>query len=227
MLHEFLTSNRQLLISRCREKGATRFEPGDELATIDHGVPLFLQQLVETLRVEQTTPFRDTDDHPPPAPTDIGRAAALQGAELLRRGFSVDQVVHGYGDVCQSITGLAVEQNVSISTDEFRTLNRCLDDAIADAVSSFGAARQKSIDGQTETLQQRLAVFAAEHRRLIDIAIQSLTAVRTGNIGIGGATGTLLAHALQELRSLTDRTLPEIILAPPSRRELPHPATRQ
>jgi hypothetical protein len=215
MLHEFLTSNRQLLISRCREKVAKRFEPTETQSTIDHGVPLFLQQLVETLRAEQFTHIRSVDSEPTPAPTDIGRAAALHGAELLRRGFSVDQVVHDYGDVCQSVTALAVEQEVPISTDEFRTLNRCLDNAIADAVASFGSARQTSIDRQTETLQQRLVAFAAEHRRLSDIANQSLAAIRTGNIGISGATGTLLAHALEELRSLTDRTLPEIRLAAP------------
>jgi len=216
MLHEFLTSNRQLLISRCREKVAKRFEPTETLATVDHGVPLFLQQLVETLREEQNTDIRSVDSEPAPAPTEIGRAAALHGAELLRQGFSVDQVVHDYGDVCQSVTALAVEQEVPISTDEFRTLNRCLDNAIADAVASFGSARQTSIDRQAETLQQRLVVYAAEHQRLIDIAIQSLAAVKTGNIGISGATGTLLAHALEELRSLTDRTLPEIRLASPS-----------
>jgi len=213
MLHQFLTSNRQLLISRCREKVARRFEPTEIQATVDHGVPLFLQQLVETLRDEQTTDARDGDSEPAPAPTEIGRAAALHGAELLRQGFSVDQVVHDYGDVCQSVTALAVEQEVFISTDEFRTLNRCLDNAIADAVASFGSARQTSIDRQAETLQQRLVVFAAEHRRLVDIAIQSVIAIKTGDIGINGATGTLLAHALDELRSLTDRTLPEIRLA--------------
>jgi hypothetical protein len=216
MLHEFLTSNRQILIGRCREKVARRFEPTETLATIDHGVPLFLQQLVETLREEQETPIRSVDSEPAPAPTDIGRAAALHGAELLRRGFSVDQVVHDYGDVCQCVTALAVEQDVAISTDEFRTLNRCLDNAIADAVAAFGSARQTSIDRQAETLHQRLVIFAAEHRRLIDIAIQSLTAIKTGNIGIAGATGTLLAHALDELSSLTDRTLPEVRLASPT-----------
>jgi hypothetical protein len=215
MLHEFLTLNRKTLISRCREKVAKRFEPDGTLATIDHGVPLFLQQLVETLRDEQNTLIRDVDSEPTPATTEIGRAAALHGAELLRRGFSVDQVVHDYGDVCQSVTALAVEQEVSISADEFRTLNRCLDNAIADAVAAFGSAQQTSIDRQAETLQQRLVVFAAEHRRLIDIAIRSLTAIKTGNIGISGATGTLLAHTLEELHSLTERTLPEILLASP------------
>jgi hypothetical protein len=217
MLHEFLTSNRQLLIRRCREKVAKRFEPTETPGTVDQGVPLFLQQLVETLRDEQRTDVRSVDSGPTPAPTEIGRAAALHGAELLRQGFSVDQVVHDYGDVCQSVTDLAVEQEVTISTDEFRTLNRCLDNAIADAVASFGSARMLSIDRQAETLHRCLVVFSAEHRRLIDIALQSFAAIKTGNIGPSGATGILLDHALEELRSLTDRTLPEIFLVSPKR----------
>jgi hypothetical protein len=214
MLHEFLTANRRLLISRCREKSARRFKTSDTVTEIDHGVPLLLQQLVDILRSEQTTDIRERAElEPGPESTEIGRAAALHGAELLRRGLSIDQVVHDYGDVCQCVTALAIEQEVAISPDEFRTLNRCLDNAIADAVASFGAARQTSMERRADTLQQRLAVFAAEQQRLIDIAIQSITAIKTGNIGIGGATGMLLLHALDELRSLADRSLPESRLA--------------
>lgn len=213
MLHEFVASHRQLIIARCRDKVARRFEPTLPPAAVDHGVPLFLGQLVDTLREEQKTSVREsTEGDPGPTAKKIGRAAALHGAELLRLGFTVDEVVHGYGDVCQCVTALAVEKNEPISTDEFRTLNRCLDNAIADAVASFGSARESSIDRQTETLQQRLIVFAAEHRQLVDIAVKSFTALQTGNIGIGGATGTLLAHTLKELSSLADRSLPEIRL---------------
>src|SRR6202162_5892534 len=213
MLHDFITSNRQELISRCRTKVASRFAHTGTPAAIDHGVPLFLQQLVETLRLEQATATRHgTDSDPTPAPTENGRAAALHGAELLRLGYSVDQVVHDYGDVCQSVTALAVEQNMLISTDEFRTLNRCLDNAIADAVASFGCAHRTSLDHQAETLQQRLIIFSTEHRRLIDIARQSFSAIKTGNIGVAGATGTLLSHVLDELGSLAERTLPELRL---------------
>jgi hypothetical protein len=175
-----------------------------------------LEQLVETLREEQDTPTRSAPTEATPAPTAIGRAAAVNGADLLRRGFSVDQVVHGYGDVCQCVTALAVEQNALISADEFRTLNRCLDNAIADAVTAFGAGRQTSTDRQVHDWQQRLDAFSAEHRRLIDIALHSLAAIQTGNIGTSGATGKLLAHALDELRSLTDRTLPDILAATPT-----------
>jgi hypothetical protein len=213
MLHEFLTANRQILIARCREKVAKRFEPAENEAAIDHGVPLFLEQLVETLRAEQATNLREgVDALPTPAPTPIGRSAALHGAELLRRGFSVDQVVHDYGDVCQCVTALAVEQNSGISVDEFRTLNRCLDNAIADAVASFGAAHLASIERKAEGLEQRLVVFAAEQQQLVDVATKLLGAIQTGSIGIAGATGRLLAHTLEQMRSLNDRTLPKILI---------------
>lgn len=208
MLHEFLTDNRQLLIARCKEKVAKRFEPTEAASSIENGVPVFLEQLAETLKAEQTTSARNGDSEPTPAPTPIGRAAALHGAELLRRGFTADQVVHDYGDVCQCVTALALERATPISTDEFRTLNRCLDNAIADAVASFGEARQLSIDRQAQTSQHRLVDYTADHRRLVAIALQSFTAIKTGNIGIGGATGTLLEHTLKELDALTDRLQP-------------------
>jgi hypothetical protein len=221
MLHEFLTSNRQIIIGRCKDKAAKRRESPETPGAIDYGVPLILQQLVDILREERNTPDRNNQSEPTPAATPIGRSAALHGVELQRRGFTVDQVVHDYGDLCQCVTALAVEQHVSISADEFRTLNRCLDNAIADAVASFGSARQTSIDRQGETLQQRLIDVSSEHGRLIDIALQSLTAIKTGNLGINGSTGTLLAHALEELRAGNDRALTETLLAIPGAKAVP------
>ena len=134
----------------------------------------------------------------------------MHGAELLRLGFNIDQVVHGYGDVCQAVTGLAVEQDAPIATDEFRTLNRCLDNAIADAVTAFGHARQTSLDDHAEDLDQRLDTFSEEQRRLVDIAVHAYSAIKTGNIGLTGATGELLVHTLTELRSLPDRVLSDV-----------------
>jgi hypothetical protein len=210
MLHEFLTSNRTELITRCRNKAAKRFAPSAIPIALDHGVPLFLQQLVETLRLEQTVPHpENVEPEPTPASTEIGRAAAVHGADMLRLGYTIDQVVHDYGDVCQSVTQLAGEQEEHISTVEFRTLNRCLDNAIADAVTSFGSVRQVRINDQAETMEQRLSFYSGEHKRLVDIALQSYTALRSGYVGVTGATGTLLAHTLEELRYLADRKLPD------------------
>jgi hypothetical protein len=66
--------------------------------------------------------------------SEIGTSAVAHGASLLGLGYTVDQVVHDYGDLCQSITDLAFERDAPFSVEEFRTLNRCLDNAIADAV---------------------------------------------------------------------------------------------
>src|SRR5688500_7510151 len=166
MLHEFLTLHRGELISRCRKKVARRFAPSATPAAIDHGVPLFLQQLTNTLRREQLSIVRGVlEAQPVPASSEIARAAALHGIELLRLGYSVDQVVHDYGDICQAVTDLAIERKPLISADEFRTLNRCLDAAIADAVAAFAHDRDTAMFNQAEALHDRLGALASEQRR--------------------------------------------------------------
>ena len=208
MLHKFLTSNRTKLITRCKNKAAKRFTPAAQPPPLDHGVPLFLEQLVDTLRLETTQPPGEIiEPMPTPAPTEIGRAAAAHGADMLDLGYTMDQVVHDYGDVCQAITELAGEEGECITVGEFRTLTRCLDNAIADAVTSFGQARQDSIDNHEVTLEHRLRMFSEEQQRLLDMAIHSYSAIKAGTVGPTGATGTLLIHALEGLRSLNDRAL--------------------
>jgi hypothetical protein len=212
MLHEFLTANHDELINRCKVMAGRRFEPHVTSGATDHGAPLFLRQLAATLVREQGSDRPESADTPSPERrNEIGTSAALQGADLLRLGYSIEQVVHCYGDMCQSVTGLAIEKSMPISTDEFRTLNRCLDNAISEAVAAFGTANQTLIDAQAlNNLPARLAAFVAEERRLVDIAIQSYAVIRSGSVGVSGATGNLLSHALEELQTLIERTPPEI-----------------
>ena len=125
MLHDFIAAHRDEIIRRCRAKVATRSIPPPTKAEIDHGVPVFLDQLTDELRFGLMSS------------TEISKSAIKHGHDLLLQGFTVSQVVHDYGDVCQAITELAVEKNAPISTDDFRTLNRCLDDAIAGAVTDY------------------------------------------------------------------------------------------
>ena len=187
-LHELLTTHRVELIHRCGGKT---------------GVPLFLAQLVQTLQNE-----------PAPSPVDspIARAATQQGAELLRLGCTVDQVVHHYGDVCQAITELAVQKNAFITADEFRTLNRCVDEAIADAVTAFGAEREIAILDQAADLHRRLGELADEQRRLIDAALQAVAAIQSGSVATRGANASALMSTLMQLRGLIEKSLPEIRL---------------
>src|SRR5580658_8514796 len=115
MLHEFLTINRSDLIERCRLKVAKRLAPKVTDAELTHGIPAFLDQLIKTLQVEKTSePMRSRKVSGPagggPAMSELGTTAALHGRELSLQGFTVEQVVHDYGDLCQAITDLAFER---------------------------------------------------------------------------------------------------------------------
>ena len=200
MLHDFLTSNRNELIIRCKAKVAKRSTKA--AAPDDHGLPLFLSQLADTLyREEYTSVPRASKTEKTPASTEIGRSAAIHGAELLRSGYTVDQVVHDYGDVCQAVTELAFEQKVLVTVNEFRTLNRCLDNAIADAVTSYSDANNGAISDRAENVHKHESSMD-EQRRLINVAIQTFSAIKTGKLGASGATGNVLVKTLSALREL-------------------------
>src|SRR6185436_12797847 len=132
---------------------------------------------------------------------------------LLGQGFSLSQVVHDYGDVCQAITEMAVEAKAPISTDDFRVLNRCLDDAIAGAVTAYGREQSQSdIDDESARGNERLGFFAHELRNLINTAIMSFEVLKTGGVGIAGSTGTVLHRSLMASRALIGRSFAEIRL---------------
>jgi hypothetical protein len=217
MLHEFLTANRQELIKRCLGKASKRDSPRTTSSSgPDHGVPLFLGQLVEALRYEQANPAsqgKGNSGSSPAATAESSRTAALHGKQLLDDGYSVDQVVHGYGDVCQSITELAGEISAPVTVEEFHTLNRMLDNAIADAVSSFGQHRDSVSSQGAQDMHEQMGTLAQEQRVLLDTALKALDAIKVGNIGLMGATGTLLEDSLMKLRALIDKSLPEIHLS--------------
>lgn len=217
MLHEFLTMNQANLIDRCRLKVAQRRAPKPADAELEHGIPQFLEQLIKTLRVEQTASPRGSraisgeSGGEGSASSEIGVSAAQHGRELLRQGFTVDQVVHNYGDLCQAITDLAFERETPFAIDEFRTLNRCLDNAIADSVTEFAYQRDLLLEESgAHALNERLGFFAHELRNLIQSATLAVTAIKAGNVGLAGATGAVLDRSLIGLRNLVDRSLADV-----------------
>jgi hypothetical protein len=221
MLHEFLSVNRNEVIRRCRAKVSRRDSPPVTALELEHGVPLFLEQLVEALRCEQETPASKPDgildsSRKTAVSIENSRTAAVHGKELLAKGYTVDQVVHGYGDICQSVTELATETDAPISVEEFHTFNRLLDSAIADAVTSYGSHRDASVSARKEQGQvEWRGTLGDEQRRLLNTALQAFTALKTGNLGLRGATGTLLEMSLTRLRDLVDKSLPTEMGTPP------------
>jgi signal transduction histidine kinase len=195
MLGDFIKKNRTEIIERARARVARRSAPRPTDIELNQGLPLFLEQLVEVLRVS-------SGDE-----AGIAEAATKHGADLSRTGFTIAQVVHDYGDLCQTITELAVEQSAPIPTEEFKTLNKCLDDAIAGAVSEFSRLREVSRD-QAET--ERLGFLAHELRNKINSAMLAFGILKEGQVGLGGSTGAVLERSLRGLQDLITRSLTEV-----------------
>jgi signal transduction histidine kinase len=206
MLHQILMENRQELIKRTRAKVAGRPAPQATEEELLRGIPLFLDQLAETLKREATSaPF---------SPTAIDTSATLHGHDLLKLGFTVGQVVHDYGDVCQTVTEFALERELLITTAEFHTLNRCLDDAIACAVTEWG--RQRELDISDEEAE-RLGALAYEQRNLLSSALLALQMLKKGTVAIGGSTGAVLTRSLERLRNINDRSLAQVLFSSAAR----------
>jgi len=196
MLHEFLSANRAEIIARTRAKVTDRPAPRATDAEPENGIPLFLTQLVGMLR-----------SHPEVCDPEISKSATRHGDELRRMGFTVGQVVQDYGGLCQAITELAVEKSASISSDEFKTLNACLDGAVAAAVTEFGRQSEQSIFDQGV---EHLGVLAHELRNALNTATLAFGALQSGAVGTSGSTSGLLSRSLARMRDLLERSLAEV-----------------
>jgi two-component sensor histidine kinase len=200
-LHQFIAANRDEIITRCQAKVAVRHPPPPAETQSEHGVPLFLGQVVEALRP-------GVRSNP-----EIERSAVRHGLELLQKGFTVSQVVHDYGDVCQSITELAVEKDEPIGAADFCTLNRCLDEAIAGAVTEYGRQRgEPAVHATPIPSAEHLGFVTHELRNLVNTAILAFEVLGTGNVGVGGSTGRVLRRSLIGLKTLIGNSVAELRL---------------
>lgn len=139
-LQRFIATHREELLRRTRGKLARRSAPHTG-AELEHGVPVlfFLSRLARALDDVQRRagPPREATEPDPATNEAIARSARLHGQDLSKLGFTIEQVVAEYGEVCQAVTELALELDATVTSGEFHTLDRCLDDAIAEAVTSW------------------------------------------------------------------------------------------
>jgi signal transduction histidine kinase len=217
MMHLFLAENRAELERRCREKVAKRPLRFSTEIQLRQGIPIFLDQLIRTLKAEeagkmaQSLAISGPADGDALATSELADSASTHGGQLLALGYSVSQVVHDYGDLCQAVSDLAVALDEQFAVEEFRTLNRCLDNGIAEAVSEFTQRRDMLIaDEHAVLLSRRIGYFAHELRNHLGTASLAVAALKQGGMGLSGATGAVLDRSLVGLRTLIDRSLAEV-----------------
>jgi hypothetical protein len=198
MLENFIVTHRAEIIVRCRTKVLQRTDAPANPIEIDHGVPMFLDELTMELQkgLSQNR--------------DIATTAAKHGHDLLLQGLTASQVVHSYGDVCQAITEMAVEKNAAIVPNDFRMLNRCLDDAIASAITQYSAERDKTTKDATMQDTNSIHVLSDALSAALMTASESLKAIKDGTVGYAGSTGELLERSITAAHTINERLVEKL-----------------
>jgi len=201
MLEALVVSNRDAILAAARARVAARRCPAPTDVELKSGIPVFLDQLGVALRLAKSTTRVDHEE--------IGRSATRHGSDLLQLGLTIGQVVHDYGDVCQSITEIAILHDAVCTAEEFRILNLCLDDAIAAAVTEY--ARQRELVLALRGTE-RLGILAHELRNALNTATLAFASLKSGRVSALGSTSLLLGRSLLTLRDLIDRSLAQVRL---------------
>lgn len=200
MLHNFINEHRDQITDRATSLARARDPLHAESPTEE--VSAFLTQVATTLR-QGGTPSRHNM-------AAINSTAGRNGANMLRAGHPIVDVVQAYGDVCQAVTALAAERRVAISAADFCVFNRCLDDAIAHAVSEYDRITEET---RSVAETQRLGFAAHELRDHLQTAQLSLESLKLSREPVDGLSGQLLSRALVNLSKLIERTLSDVRLA--------------
>jgi signal transduction histidine kinase len=228
MLEDFLRKNLNEILAMTEKKSVDLAGAGPSSALLVKGLPIFYDQLMIVLKRQQAvTPDSEMDKdgmakaahasneeglaEASGRPEDalLAKEAGLHGIELWRLGYTLSHVVHAYGAMCQSITELADQKKFPISVNEFRDLNRCLDVAIAGAVTAFqlqSNSRKKSLEAE------HLGSLAHEMRNALSSAKIALQLIKRGTVGLEGNTGKVLENSLNRLDALIERSLTEVRL---------------
>jgi signal transduction histidine kinase len=201
-LYEFLQKNRALIIAASEKKSIDLAALRPNSKELQNGLPIFFDQLTEVLSKRQAD-VCNADE------IEISDSASLHGKELMRLGYTLSHVVHSYGAMCQAITEIASQTKAPITADEFHNLNRCLDIAIAGAVTEFETLHHA--DNKSKEVLH-LGAIAHELRNALNRAQISYHMLVKGTVGVGGSTSKVLGRSLDDLERLISRSLSEVRL---------------
>jgi len=203
MLYDFLVDHRDVILDLTRQKTADISEARPSSAVLERGLPIFYEHLIAALRDEGGSPHEAQ-------PKADSLATSEHGKELSRLGYTVSQVVYGYGVICQAITEMAGTMDVGFGAREFSVLNLCLDKAIAEAVTEFEKAHD--IQSGAEDIK-RLGFLVHELRNALAGASLAYYLIKQRTVGTHGSRlGEVLERNLNRMRGLIDGALSEVRL---------------
>jgi len=192
-LFTLLKEKRQALLDRWSQKvrasitGASL--PRSEL--MDQ-MPAFVIEIIAAL---------NPDALPQPTASDN---AEEHGAQRLRLGFDIGEVVREYGLLHECILDLAQEAEMTLNVRDQRIVAQWLNAGIAEAVAQYSKQRDLELQRQAS---EHLGFIAHELRNSLTAPLLAFKRLQTGVLAQGGRPVDQLERGLRRTREMIDSTL--------------------
>jgi len=192
-LAALLKRQRQTLIDRW-SAGTQRENTADPVSRaelLDH-IPRFIDELIAAL-------------HPIAVPLpSLGENAQAHGAQRMRLGFDVAEVVREYGTLHRCIVELAFEAEEPITLRDEKVIIRWLNAGLANAVSQYVNDRDAELHRQAA---EHLGFIAHEIRNPLSSVTMAFRLLQQGALAPGGRAVDLLERNLQRAVDVIDNAL--------------------
>jgi signal transduction histidine kinase len=201
-LRQFLVSNRQQILKQSEDRIITLAALRPTSDQLKNGLPIFFDHLLRVLDKEPDTVSASDE-------LKILDTSCEYGREFWKLGYTLSHVVHAFGALCQATTEIARERDAPITAHEFHHLNRCLDIAIAGAVTEFESS---SVRESKKREALHLGFISHELRNALNRARISFQMLSKGIVGLGGSTSKVLEKSLEDMDVLISRSISEVRL---------------
>lgn len=199
-LRDLIVENRRRIAELMERRSRLRQRAGN--STDFDAIQIFLAHLVDALA--PTTSAQAFGAVLANTSRKISADAERHGRTLQRRGCSVEQIINAYGDICQIVTQLADEADAVLSARDFSVLNRCLDDAVASAVTAHVRQRERSL-AREELYRQQLLAY--ELNNLLNVATLSFESFGAWPAPDGTSHQALHVKSLAAVRGAVNRSV--------------------
>ncbi|MEP7049356.1 MAG: HAMP domain-containing sensor histidine kinase [Pseudomonadota bacterium] len=199
LLHEFMTAHRREILEACHS----------ELQRAEHSEPLvqyaadFFDETVRALRrdagmLESESPLPQSSE-----------AAARFGEERQRAGLPITQVPILFAAFSQALATTGESYELTISAEEYKRLNRCLDAGVATSIEKFW---HRDKHREVTLVTEQFGFMAHELRNALSNANLAFKLVQTGNLDIRGRTADVVARNLAKMEALVTQCLSDVQL---------------
>jgi signal transduction histidine kinase len=189
VLHEFMSERRDEILASCYAE----LRNTDQGMSLEHYVEDFFDEM--TRAVQRDSGVRESTS---PLP-QTSAAAARFGVERQRAGLPVTRLPALFSAISQALGKTGERYELSISAEEYKILNRCLDAGIATSLENFWQ-HDKARENQRVT--ENFGFVVHEMRNALSNTNVAFKLLRTGDLDVNGQTGNIVARNLARLDSL-------------------------